>query len=354
MSWISIFIKLLHLISSSLAITFEQCAPGDVLFTKSKVGIEIFGNNPTFTLEFTARSAITCMSECKKHNSCWSAMFNTQTKHCRVANYHRYNQALWYKIVPEMEFYEKRACSNNYNTARKFISIVEDATDCKDIQKKGWKMDGYYGIPISGDLSTFKTIHCRMSLVGGGWTVIFRNGYGNVPFDQKWKTYKVGFGNLGTNFWYGNDAIHNLTKPGTDNEVLFVVKAQDNTVYYPYYDGFNVGDEDSKYQLSVGVYKHVHGPSLPARNIVNRTNGDDFTLHNGYKFTTSDQDNDIHDTINCSDSFDKVGWWYGLCGYTVLTAKTEINAHPGARWKQISKQDDSEKLLQIEMMVRRK
>ena len=97
-------------------------------------------------------------------------------------------------------------------------------------------MDGFYGISVPGDPSTCKTIHCRMSLLGGGWTVILRNGFGNLKFSQIWNSYKTGFGHLATDFWYGNDAIHNLTKPGTNNEVLFVLKAQDNTVYYPYYE----------------------------------------------------------------------------------------------------------------------
>eukprot|EP00111_Clytia_hemisphaerica_P008158 TCONS_00023781-protein len=353
--WCStIFIKLLF-IRSAIAITFEQCEAGDVLFTKSKVGIEIFGKNPTLSFEFTTRSATSCMSECKKHAHCWSVTFNTQTKHCRLTNYHRYTRFFWYNIVPGVEFYEKRTCGPGFNTIPKFIAIVEDATDCKDVQKKGWNMDGFYGVLIPGKSSTFKSIRCSMSLVGGGWTVILRNGYGkNVEFAQQWKNYEEGFGNLATSFWYGNDGIHNLTKPGTDNEVLFVLKAQDNQVYYPYYDGFNVGDENMNYKLSVGTYKHVHGPPLPARSMNDRTNGDDFTLMNEFHFSTSDVDNDIHGYEKCTDNFANAGWWYSNCGTVVLTAETRIKAHPGARWKQITKEDDSEMLLEAEMMVRKK
>ncbi|CAH3183143.1 unnamed protein product, partial [Porites lobata] len=42
------------------------------------------------------------------------------------------------------------------------------------------------------------------------------------------------------------------------------------------------------------------------------TAGDSLSAHRGLPFTTQDQDNDRHKTVNCAVSH-KGGWWYGSC-----------------------------------------
>jgi hypothetical protein len=39
---------------------------------------------------------------------------------------------------------------------------------------------------------------------------------GSIDFFRDWDSYKRGFGNLGTEFWLGNDYLHLLTANGEE------------------------------------------------------------------------------------------------------------------------------------------
>lgn len=80
---------------------------------------------------------------------------------------------------------------------------------------------------------------------------------------------------------------------------------------WAYYSKFGVGDSVSKYKLSVGGYK---GDA-----------GDDFTSHNGMKFSASDQDNDLNAGTNCSGTYGP-GWNRNCCGACIL------NRYNGIIW----------------------
>jgi hypothetical protein len=46
------------------------------------------------------------------------------------------------------------------------------------------------------------------------WTVIQRRINGTIDFYREWNDYKNGFGDLQTEFWLGNEKIHQLTNQG--------------------------------------------------------------------------------------------------------------------------------------------
>ena len=74
----------------------------------------------------------------------------------------------------------------------------------------------------------------------------------------------------------------------------------DKTQSYYHYNQFSVGSVSEEYPLTVGGFTGV--------------GTDWFVHHNGLKFSTTDNDNDIHrsSSTNCAVSY-KSGWWYNHC-----------------------------------------
>ena len=65
--------------------------------------------------------------------------------------------------------------------------------------------------------------------------------------------------------------------------------------------GFAVGDESIKYQLTAGT----------SVSCVNCDSGSTLLNQDGMKFSTQDQDNDLFGT-SCAQKY-KAGWWYNAC-----------------------------------------
>ena len=63
--------------------------------------------------------------------------------------------------------------------------------------------------------------------------------------------------------------------------------------------------------------------------------GDSLTGHVGQKFSTRDQDNDIHDSGSCAVAY-KGAWWYGACHHANLNGRYLNGSHTsyadGVNW----------------------
>ena len=124
------------------------------------------------------------------------------------------------------------------------------ALNCAELYKAGEKKDGVYTIkPDSKD--AFK-VHCDQKTDGGGWTVFQKRLNGSVDFYLRWNDYKRGFGNVSGEFWLGLEKIHRLTK--ARSRLRVDLEDFDGETAYAEYDLFAVGDEESKYNLSIGNY----------------------------------------------------------------------------------------------------
>ena len=75
---------------------------------------------------------------------------------------------------------------------------------------------------------------------------------GSVNFYRRWYDYKRGFGNIRGEFWLGLDKIRRLTNERSKLRVD-LEDFSGNTAYAEY-SSFGVGDERSKYRLSLGSY----------------------------------------------------------------------------------------------------
>ena len=141
-----------------------------------------------------------------------------------------------------------------------------------------------------------------MTLLGGGWTVIQRRIDGTTSFERKWKPYRNGFGDQTKNFWLGLNKIKRITDLG--GHELYVgledFGSPSSDTKWARYDSFSLGSEASDYPLTILQYDSSSNA------------GDSFALHNGQAFSTIDQDNDVHTTDHCAQTY-KGGWWYKDC-----------------------------------------
>ena len=142
-------------------------------------------------------------------------------------------------------------------------------------------------------------VYCDMNTTNGGWIVIQRNKKDSlVNFNKNWTDYEERFGDLNTEFWYGLENIHFLTKSGKW-EMRVDYQKNDKSWSFLHYNQFSVGSASEEYPLTVGGFTGV-GIDLFARE-----------PHNGMKFSTPDNDNDKWSS-NCAAKY-KSGWWYNKC-----------------------------------------
>ncbi|GIY56936.1 hypothetical protein CDAR_86581 [Caerostris darwini] len=119
--------------------------------------------------------------------------------------------------------------------------------DCYEVQRKVKNETGVYRIqPDYARRPIF--IYCDMDTDGGGWTVFQRRKDGSVDFLRQWKDYKYGFGNIGGEFWLGNENLYLITHQDL-YELRVDLEDFDGGKGFAVYDGFAVGSEKEKYML---------------------------------------------------------------------------------------------------------
>ena len=157
-----------------------------------------------------------------------------------------------------------------------------------------------------------------METDGGGWTVFQRRQDGSVDFYRGWVDYEMGFGELDNEFWLGLSKIHRLTK--IDSSLRVDLEHFNQSTRYAHYDTFSVGDVSAEYVLTVGGYYGTAGDSLE--------------IHNGRRFSTKDNDNDVSSS-NCATRFTGA-WWYKSCHHSNLNGKYLHGVHSsyadGVNW----------------------
>ncbi|KAL8174203.1 UNVERIFIED_CONTAM: Ficolin-2 [Gekko kuhli] len=195
----------------------------------------------------------------------------------------------------------------------------QGAKNCKELLAKGVILSGWYTI-YPWDCVPL-TVLCDMDTDGGGWIVFQRRTDGSVDFFQDWNSYKRGFGSQLTEFWLGNDNIHQLTSLG-DNELRIDLTDFDNRHTVAKYETFNISGEADQYRLAIGAF-------------LEGTAGDSLTYHNSLPFSTKDRQQDPGNN-NCAVTY-KGAWWYNSCHHSNLNGRYWLGSHSssadGVNWK---------------------
>ena len=100
-----------------------------------------------------------------------------------------------------------------------------------------------------------------MTTDGGGWTVFQRRVDGSVNFYRGWTEYKFGFGNLGGEFWLGNDNLHRIAAAGSMT-LRVDLEDFDGNVTFAEYSTFKVANGSGKYRLLIEGYNGTAGDSM--------------------------------------------------------------------------------------------
>lgn len=152
-----------------------------------------------------------------------------------------------------------REFSSTLQELRYLLHDVAQATQyhprhCKDLQVIGDNESGVRLIhPFPEQPDRRISVYCDQNTDGGGWTVFQRriNTTVREEFNRTWQEYKLGFGNLETEFWLGLDALHALTSTALQ-ELRIDFADWEGESRYAKYGFFYVDDEATNYRLYVG------------------------------------------------------------------------------------------------------
>ena len=160
-------------------------------------------------------------------------------------------------------------------------------------------------------------VYCDQNTDGGGWTVFQRRQDGSVDFYRSWDDYREGFGDLGGEFWLGNDNLHMLLALQDNHELRIDIVDHDDSIIYAKYSRFMVASESQQYKLSVGGYSGNAGDAMD--------------WHNGMRFSTKDRDNNGWSSGHCAQ--DRRGaWWYKHSHNANLNGLYSVRDYTGVRW----------------------
>ncbi|KAF5924566.1 hypothetical protein HPG69_004438 [Diceros bicornis minor] len=192
------------------------------------------------------------------------------------------------------------------------LRCQEGPRSCQELLTQGATLSGWYHLclPEGRALPVF----CDMDTEGGGWLD------SSVDFFRSWSSYKAGFGSQDSEFWLGNENLHQLTLQGIWELRVELEDFHGNRTF-AHYASFRLLGEADHYQLVLG--KFLKG-----------TAGDSLSFHSGKSFTTHDADHDSSGS-NCAVTVHGA-WWYASCYRSNLNgryAASRATAHKyGIDW----------------------
>ncbi|KAG9471821.1 hypothetical protein GDO78_022597 [Eleutherodactylus coqui] len=188
--------------------------------------------------------------------------------------------------------------------------------DCWEHRMNGEVQNRTFPIYLGGDKEKMVMVFCDMETDGGGWVVFQRRLDGRTDFYRDWEDYRNGFGNLTSEFWLGNVALHQISSSGSYELRVDLRTAAEAA--YALYDDFRVESEEQMFRLRLGQYKGNAGDSMG--------------YHNNMVFATRDRDTQPR-IVPCAMSY-RGAWWYRNCHYANLNGLYNNNKdHQGINWK---------------------
>ncbi|XP_052890245.1 angiopoietin-2-like [Anopheles moucheti] len=183
-----------------------------------------------------------------------------------------------------------------------------DKDGCHQLLKRVSGVYTFAEVELNEARRDYNRRYCEFATDGTAWTVIQRRNLYDLQenFNRSWNEYKYGFGDLGYEFWLGNDFIHRLSY---DDNVELRVELEDfdGNKAYASYGTFRIESEKFNYNLMVADY---HGNA-----------SDGLAYHNDHDFSTYDRTTyKAIDGYPCALTFGS-GWWFNRCAASNLNGK---------------------------------
>ena len=167
--------------------------------------------------------------------------------------------------------------------------------DCQEWRDFGFNQSGVYY--IYHDRKEIK-VYCLMK-EKHGWIAIQQRLVGSVDFYRDWAEYRNGFGNPATDYYLGNELIHQLTY-GRQIKIAIIGQDFNDELRVLYFDGFYIENEQSGYKIHAGAFStDSPSPQSLANNWLEK---------DGVSFSTKDNENDRHSVVHCAVKFKTAGW----------------------------------------------
>ncbi|XP_061195805.1 fibroleukin-like [Saccostrea echinata] len=198
-----------------------------------------------------------------------------------------------------------RPSTSTGTTTKPTSTPLRRPMDCYDLYTSGNTRSRVYTVYPWGATKQSVSVYCEMDVMPGGWTVFQRRGIDkSVLFNRTWLEYKKGFGSIYTDFWLGNEVIHQMTTIGS-NKLYIQLKDTSLRSFHARFESFSIGPETDKYRL------HVAGKFSGNMTYDYVTSGS--YILNGQPFATPDRP----DTSHCATRL-AGGWWFHGCEYVYL------------------------------------
>ncbi|KAK2156487.1 hypothetical protein LSH36_212g04000 [Paralvinella palmiformis] len=241
---------------------------GDTIDMKRTVQYKQIQNLPSDECKIGDISAIPalpiCLIRCSEEADCLTVVYEGNTcswyKSCELVHDKGPEQEIMTKTevetITHLEVCEKMMPCEHGEACISTIFYPFFTCRCK-LWCQGSRCEECYSIPglfASKTAMTLSTGKAVEALFEDGWILLMRRQDGSVDFaDKLWNDYKDGFGQLGEEFWLGNEKIHDLTT-NASYRVRFDFVTFDGRWTYAEYSTFMIGPETDNYRLKIGGY----------------------------------------------------------------------------------------------------
>ncbi|MPC65837.1 Ficolin-3 [Portunus trituberculatus] len=189
------------------------------------------------------------------------------------------------------------------------LFTVNRPKDCADHLLAGATVSGVYEIyPFMCTCGNPVPVWCDMETDGGGWTVFLNRQHQDIQldFNRTWGDYKAGFGSPYSEYYLGNDVLHQMTYSRFYSIRMDVALASGGYDFATY-QYFKVDSEENRYSAS-----------LTGTKLEGTTSTNCLGQMNNRAFSTLDRD---HDSVSSNCAAVRGGaWWSYNCQYLNPTA----------------------------------